>query len=217
MDRGGLVGDDGATHHGVFDLAYMRTLPNMIVSAPMDETELRNLLYTAQLKDHGPFSIRYPRGRGVVTDWKKEFKEIKIGKARQLKDGNDIAVLTIGYAGVLAQEAIEVLEKENYSIAHYDMRFVSPLDEQLLHDVFKKHKHILTIEDGILKGGFGSAVIEFMCDNAYTSSVKRLGIPDKFIDQGSQQELYKECGFDVDSIQKEVKTLVKKRVLSRVS
>ena len=217
LDRGGLVGDDGATHHGVFDLSYMRHIPNMIVAAPMDEVELRNMLYTAQLKEHGPFSIRYPRGRGITPDWKQEFKEIKIGKGRILKEGMDIAILTIGNAGILAAEAIDKMEKENYSIAHYDMRFVKPLDEELLHKIFNKFNHVITIEDGAIKGGFGSAVIEFMCDNAYTSTVKRLGIPDKFIEQGTQMELYRECGFDPESIIKEVKTLVKKRYLSRVS
>ncbi|MCK4920598.1 MAG: 1-deoxy-D-xylulose-5-phosphate synthase [Bacteroidales bacterium] len=217
LDRGGLVGDDGATHHGVFDLAYMRTVPNMIVSAPMDESELRNMMYTAQLKEHGPFSIRYPRGRGVSSDWKKEFTEIEIGKGRVLKEGNDLAILTIGNTGLLAKEAIEKLEKENYSIAHYDLRFVKPIDENLLHTVFKKFKYIITVEDGVIKGGFGSAIVEFMCDNVYTSVVKRLGVPDKFIEHGTQQELYKECGFDVDGIIKEVKGLVKKRVLSQVS
>jgi 1-deoxy-D-xylulose-5-phosphate synthase len=217
LDRGGLVGDDGATHHGVFDLAYMRNIPNMIVAAPMDELDLRNMLYTAQLKENGPFSIRYPRGRGVTAEWKKEFTEIEIGKGRVLREGDDIAILTIGNAGILASEAIEKLEKENFSIAHYDMRFVKPVDEDLLHKVFKKFDHVITIEDGVLKGGFGSSVIEFMCDNTYTSTVKRLGIPDKFVDQGSPQELYKECGFDPDSIVKEIKILVKKRYLSRVS
>ncbi len=217
LDRGGLVGDDGATHHGVFDLSYMRNIPNMIVAAPMDEIELRNMLYTAQLKEHGPFSIRYPRGKGVSPDWKKEFKEIEIGKGRMLKEGMDIAILTIGNTGILATEAIEKLEKENYSIAHYDMRFVKPLDEELLHKIFKKFDQIITIEDGALKGGFGSAVIEFMCDNTYKSTVKRLGVPDKFIDQGTQMELYRECGFDPDSIINEIKVLVKKRYLSRVS
>ncbi len=217
LDRGGLVGDDGATHHGAFDLSYMRNIPNMIVSAPMDEVELRNLLYTAQLKEHGPFSIRYPRGRGITPDWKKEFSEIEVGKARVLKEGSDIAILSIGNAGILAAEAIEKLEKENYSIAHYDMRFVKPLDEELLHKVFKKFNHVITIEDGALKGGFGSAVIEFMCDNTYTTAVRRLGIPDKFVDQGNPEELYKECGFDPESIMKEIKILVKKRYLSRVS
>jgi 1-deoxy-D-xylulose-5-phosphate synthase len=217
MDRGGLVGDDGATHHGVFDIAFMRNIPNMIVSAPMDELELRNLMYTAQIKDHGPFAIRYPRGRGQKADWKKPFQEIPIGKGRILKEGTDLAILTIGHAGVFAAEAIQMLEKDNYSIAHYDLRFVKPLDEELLHKVFNSFKHIITIEDGILQGGFGSAVIEFMCDNAYTSTVKRLGIPDKFIDQGTQPELYRECGFDAGGIVKQVKSMVKKRVLSRVS
>ncbi|MGC9341661.1 MAG: 1-deoxy-D-xylulose-5-phosphate synthase [Bacteroidales bacterium] len=217
LDRGGLVGDDGATHHGVFDLAYMRNIPNMIVAAPMDEIELRNMLYTAQLKEHGPFSIRYPRGRGVIADWKKAFEEIPVGKGRMITDGNDLAILTIGNTGILASQAIKELSKENYSIAHFDMRFVKPLDEELLDKVFSKFKYVLTIEDGVLKGGFGSAVLEFMCDNVYTSTVKRLGIPDRFIDQGTQQELYKECGFDVEGIVKEVKALVKKRVLSRVS
>ena len=217
LDRGGLVGDDGATHHGVFDLVHMRTIPNMIVSAPMDEIELRNLMFTAQLKDRGPFSIRYPRGEGIISDWKKEFTEIEIGKGRVLKEGADLAILTIGNTGILAQEAIEKLEKENYSIAHYDMRFVKPLDEDLLHIVFKKFKNVITIEDGAVKGGFGSAIVEFMCDNTYTSTVKRLGVPDRFIDHGTQEELYKECGFNVDGIMHEVKGMVKKRVLSRVS
>lgn len=217
LDRGGLVGDDGATHHGVFDLAYMRNIPNMIVAAPMDEIELRNMLYTAQVKEHGPFSIRYPRGRGVTADWKKAFKEIPIGKGRMITDGNDLAILTIGNTGILASQAIKELSKENYSIAHFDMRFVKPLDEEMLDKVFSKFKYVLTIEDGVLKGGFGSAVLEFMCDNVYASTVKRMGIPDRFIDQGTPQELYKECGFDVDGIIKEVKALVKKRVLSRVS
>ncbi|MBE0654023.1 MAG: 1-deoxy-D-xylulose-5-phosphate synthase, partial [Bacteroidales bacterium] len=217
MDRGGLVGDDGATHHGVFDIAFMRNVPNMIVSAPMDELELRNLMYTAQLREHGPFSIRYPRGRGLNPEWKKPFREIPIGKGRVLKEGTDLAILTIGYAGILAGEAIKELERENYSIAHYDMRFVKPLDEELLHRIFKVFKNVLTIEDGVLQGGFGSAVIEFMCDNAYTSTVQRLGIPDKFIDQGTQRELYRECGFDPDGIANHVKSMVKKRLLSRVS
>jgi 1-deoxy-D-xylulose-5-phosphate synthase len=195
----------------------MRNIPNMIVAAPMDEIELRNMLYTAQLKEHGPFSIRYPRGRGAIADWKKPFEEIPVGKGRMITDGNDLAVLTIGNTGILAAQAIKELSKENYSIAHFDMRFVKPLDEELLDKVFSKFKYVLTIEDGVLKGGFGSAVLEFMCDNVYASTVKRLGIPDRFIDQGTQQELYKECGFDVEGIVKEVKALVKKRVLSRVS
>ena len=218
LDRGGLVGDDGATHHGVFDLAYMRNVPNMIVSAPMDEVELRNLMYTAQLENHGPFSIRYPRGTGVISDWKKPFQKIEIGKARIIREGTDIAILSIGNTGNLVAEATKTLVKDNISIAHYDMRFVKPLDEDLLHKIFKQFKLIITIEDGVLKGGFGSAIIEFMCDNAYTSVVKRLGIPDRFIEQGKQEELYAECGFDVKAIIKQVKLLIgSKRYLSRVS
>jgi 1-deoxy-D-xylulose-5-phosphate synthase len=218
LDRGGLVGDDGATHHGVFDLAYMRTVPNMIVSAPMHEVELRNLMYTAQLENFGPFSIRYPRGSGVISDWRKPFRKIEIGKARVIREGTDIAILSIGNTGNLVVEATKTLEKDNISIAHYDMRFVKPLDEELLHKIFQQFKFIITIEDGILKGGFGSAIIEFMCDNTYTSNVKRLGIPDKFIEQGTQMELYKECGFDVSAIVNQVKSMVgSKRYLSRVS
>lgn len=215
LDRGGLVGDDGPTHHGAFDLAYMRLIPNMIVSAPMDEEELRNLMYTAQLKNQGPFSIRYPRGRGVMADWKKPFREIPVGKGRLMKKGSDIAILTIGTAGNLATAAIELLEDSHISVAHYDMRFVKPLDEALLHKVFKQFKHVITVEDGALKGGFGSAVIEFMCDNTYTSQVKRLGIPDEFIEHGTQAELYRECGFDPENIAATVKSLVKPKVLHR--
>ena len=215
LDRGGLVGDDGATHHGVFDLAYMRTIPNMIVSAPMDEVELRNLLYTAQLRNHGPFSVRYPRGRGVQVDWKKPFKEIPVGKGRVIRKGTDIAILSIGHTGNLVSEAIDQLEGDHISVAHYDMRFVKPLDEELLNKVFKQFKQVITVEDGVLNGGFGSAIVEFMCDQGYTSQVKRLGIPDRFIEQGTQQELYKECGFDVAGIVDAVNTLVKPKVLSK--
>jgi 1-deoxy-D-xylulose-5-phosphate synthase len=215
LDRGGLVGDDGPTHHGVYDLTFMRSIPNMIVSAPMNEEELRNLMYTAQLRNHGPFSIRYPRGRGVMPEWEKSFKEIPIGKGRLVKKGTDIAILTIGTAGILAAEAIDLLENSHISAAHYDMRFVKPIDEELLHKVFKQFKHVITVEDGSLTGGFGSAVVEFMCDNTYTSQVKRLGVPDRFIDQGTQKELYKECGIDPESIANTVKSLVKPKVLSR--
>jgi len=165
IDRGGLVGSDGATHHGFFDLAFMRTIPNMIVTAPMDENELRNLMYTAQLeKNRGPFSIRYPRGHCIHTDWEKPFQELEIGKGRQITEGNDIAILSIGHPGNYVASVIEKLSKEEISVAHFDMRFLAPLDTEILHTVFKKFKHILTIEDGVLKGGFGSAVIEFMSD-----------------------------------------------------
>ncbi len=210
LDRGGLVGDDGATHHGAFDLAYMRIIPNIIVSAPMNEIELRNLMYTAQLPDKGTFAIRYPRGRGVLPDWKKTMTEIKIGKGRTIKDGNNIAVLSIGTIGNLVVKANEMLEAENIDTAHYDMRFVKPLDNNLLHKIFKKFDKIITIEDGSIIGGFGSAVIEFMVENGYTAIVKRLGIPDKFIEHGTQKELYRICGYDTEGIYKTVKELIKK-------
>jgi 1-deoxy-D-xylulose-5-phosphate synthase len=209
VDRGGLVGADGATHHGFFDLAFMRSIPNMIVSAPMDEIELRNLMFTAQLeKNKSPFSIRYQRGRGVFIDWKKPFQEIEIGKARKLTDGKSIAVLSIGHPGNVVASVIRKLEKENISIAHYDMRFVAPLDKETLHDIFKNFTMILTVEDGVLKGGFGSAVIEFMSDNGYNAEVRRLGIPDYFVEHGTQDELYRECGYDAEGIEIAIRELM---------
>jgi len=209
VDRGGLVGADGATHHGFFDMAFMRSIPNMIVSAPMDEIELRNLLYTAQLdKNRSPFSIRYPRGHGKLADWKKPFQEIEIGKARQISEGNDLAVLTIGHPGNTVAAVIKKLAKENISIAHYDMRFVAPLDKNILHTVFANFTNIITVEDGVLKGGFGSAIIEFMSDNGYNSEVRRLGIPDYFVEQGTQDELYRECGFDADGIEVAIREIL---------
>jgi 1-deoxy-D-xylulose-5-phosphate synthase len=216
LDRGGLVGADGATHHGVFDIACLRTVPNMIIAAPMDVDDLRNLLYTAQLANHGPFAIRYPRGRGGIINWKKPFSAIEIGKARLVSKGKDLAVLTLGLAGRLAAEALAKLEAENIHAEHWDMRFAKPLDEACLHDVFQRFDTIITIEDGVLSGGFGSAVIEFMCDHGYRANVKRLGVPDQFIDHGTQAELYKECGFDAEGICKMVKSVVSPtRVLSR--
>ncbi len=214
LDRGGLVGSDGATHHGVLDLVFMRSVPNVTVSAPMNEVELRNLMYTAQLDNKGPFAIRYPRGRGVTADWKQPMQEIIVGKGRKLRDGDDLAILSIGHVGNFAGEAIEELEAQNYNIAHYDMRFVKPLDEQLLHEVGRKYKHIITVEDGTIKGGFGSAVLEFLNENGYKTLVKRLGVPDRFIEHGTQEELYRECGYDVQGIIKEIKTLIKPKVLS---
>ncbi|MCB0791199.1 MAG: 1-deoxy-D-xylulose-5-phosphate synthase [Flavobacteriales bacterium] len=196
LDRGGLAGADGPTHHGAFDLAYFRCIPNMVVSAPMNEEELRDLMYTAQLPDQGPFSIRYPRGEGVMTEWKTPFKTIIVGKGRKLRSGNDIAVLTIGHIGNVAALGIDSLESKGFSVAHYDMRFVKPLDELLLHEVFGKFKHVVTVEDGCIQGGMGSAVLEFMVDHGYQAQVRRLGIPDRFIEHGSQPELYAECGFD---------------------
>jgi len=202
IDRGGLVGADGATHHGFFDMAFMRSIPNMVISAPMDEIELRNLMYTAQLeKNNFPFSIRYPRGRGQFTDWQRPFEEIEIGKARQISEGNDLAVLSIGHPGINVSSIVGKLVKENISVAHYDMRFIAPLDNEVLDSVFKKFKYIITVEDGILKGGFGSGVIEFMCDKGYNSEVHRLGIPDYFVEHGTQEELIRECGFDEEGIE----------------
>jgi 1-deoxy-D-xylulose-5-phosphate synthase len=209
LDRGGLVGADGATHHGVYDLAYMRMIPNMVVSAPMNEEELRNLMYTAQLPNQGPFSIRYPRGNGVMTEWKTPFKAIKIGEGRKVTAGEDIAILTIGHPGNFAQKAIEALKGSGVSIAHYDMRFVKPLDTLLLHEIFSKFSKVLTVEDGCLMGGFGSAVLEFMVDQKYQAEVIRLGIPDEYIHHGTQEELWADCGFDAQSIIQTISTIFK--------
>ena len=206
LDRGGLVGADGPTHHGVYDMAYFRCIPNMVVSAPMNEQELRNLMYTAQLPNQGPFSIRYPRGKGVMVDWQTPFEEIPVGQGRQLSDGDEVAILTIGHVGNFATKAIE--ELETYSIAHYDMRFVKPLDEKLLHQIFKKYSKVITVEDGCIQGGFGSAVIEFMADHNYQAQIKRLGIPDKYVEHGTQAELWRECEYDVQAIVETVQQIV---------
>jgi 1-deoxy-D-xylulose-5-phosphate synthase len=199
LDRAGLVGADGATHHGAYDLAYMRAVPNLIVSAPMNEEELRNLMFTAQLENKGPFSIRYPRGRGESTQWKTPFKEIKVGEGRRVTNGHDLAFITIGTIGNYTQKAIDLLTAEGISAAHYDMRFVKPIDELLLHEVFSKFDKVITVEDGCLMGGMGSAVLEFMADNNYQAKVVRLGIPDKFVDHGTQDELFHECFYDVNA------------------
>jgi 1-deoxy-D-xylulose-5-phosphate synthase len=201
LDRGGLVGADGATHHGAYDLAYMRCIPKMKVASPMNEEELRNLMYSAQLEENaGPISIRYPRGEGVMTNWKTPFKAIKMGTGRKVKNGKDVAVLSIGPLGNTALSAAEKLEKEGISVAVYDMRFVKPLDEILLHEVFTKFKNVITVEDGCLQGGMGSAILEFMGDHGYLAKVVRLGIPDKFVDHGTQKELYAECFYDENAI-----------------
>jgi 1-deoxy-D-xylulose-5-phosphate synthase len=200
LDRAGFAGADGPTHHGSYDLAYFRAIPNMIVSAPMNESELRNLMYTAQKKEHGPFSIRYPRGQGVMTDWKTPFKEIKIGTGRRVRNGSDLAILSIGHPGNFALSAAEKLEKEGLDVAVYDMRFVKPLDEILLHEVFSKFDKVITVEDGCLMGGLGSAILEFMADHGYNAKVKRLGIEDRFFEHGSQDQLFTEAGFNVNDI-----------------
>jgi 1-deoxy-D-xylulose-5-phosphate synthase len=215
LDRGGLAGADGPTHHGAFDYAYFRCIPNMIVSAPMNEEEMRNLMYTAQLPEvKQPFSIRYPRGNGVMIDWKTPFEKIDIGKGRMIHDGEEIAILTIGHPGNFAVKACEDLAKENFFPAHYDLRFVKPLDAELLHDVFSRFKKIITVEDGCVMGGFGSAVAEFMIDNNYSANIVRLGIPDRFIEHGEQKELWNECHFDAEAIKNAVRQLVGESVLA---
>ena len=213
VDRGGLVGADGATHHGFFDMAFMRSIPNMVVSAPMDEIELRNLMYTAQLeKNKFPiFNTLSTRDEEFLQTGKNHLQEIEIGKARQISEGDDLAILSIGHPGNTVASVIKKLAKENISIAHYDMRFVAPLDKEVLHSVFKKFDHIITVEDGILKGGFGSAVIEFMCDNGYNAEVRRLGIPDYFVEHGTQEELYRECGFDAEGIEMAIREVMVKK------
>lgn len=213
LDRGGLVGADGPTHHGAFDLAYFRCIPNMIVSAPMNEQELRNLMYTAQLDEvQLPFSIRYPRGEGVMIDWRTPFEKIEIGKGRMIHDGEDIAILSIGHHGNIAQSAIRTLNAQGIFPAHFDMRFVKPLDEELLHDVFSRFRNVITVEDGCIQGGFGSAVLEFMADHGYSSGVKRLGIPDEFIEHGTQKELWKICRYDADAICETAQEMIRVRV-----
>lgn len=213
MDRAGIAGADGATHHGMLDIPYMRCVPNMIVSAPMNEEELRNLMYTAQLeKNSGPFSIRYPRGNGVMPDWKTSFKEIEIGTGRKLRDGDDIALISIGHIGNIVIDASNKLAIEGIHVAHFDLRFVKPIDEKMLHEVFSKFKKIITIEDGTIVGGMGSAVLEFMAANNYSAEIKILGMPDKVVEHGEQLELYAECGYDVPAIIKAVRELVNEKV-----
>jgi 1-deoxy-D-xylulose-5-phosphate synthase len=213
LDRAGLVGDDGPTHHGCYDIAYMRCIPNMIVSAPMNESELRNLMYTAQLDSTtNPFVIRYPRGEGVMPEWKTEMKEIKIGTGRKLKDGNDIAILTIGHPGNFAAAAIRDLKNDGLNPAHYDMRFVKPTDEAMLHEVFGKFNKIITVEDGTVVGGFGSAVLEFMNEHNYKANIKILGIPDRLVEHGTPKELHRECGYDAEGIKEAVLEMMKGKV-----
>jgi len=214
LDRGGLVGADGPTHHGVYDIAYLRCIPNMVVSSPLNEIELRNLMYTAQKPNQGPFSIRYPRGKGVVVDWKKEFEEIIVGKGEVIQKGKDLAILSIGHPGNFVINTQKKLKEDGISAAHYNMRFVKPIDEGLLHKIFKKFDKILTIEDGCVQGGFGSAVLEFMAKNNYSAKFKMLGIPDKFVSHGTQKELYAECFYDEDAIIKSTYKLLDKVSIS---
>ncbi len=210
LDRAGLVGDDGATHQGAYDIAYMRCIPNMIVSAPMNESELRNLMYTAQLDStKNPFVIRYPRGQAVKADWKTLMKEIEIGKGRKLKDGEEIAILSFGHPGNFAAEAIRDVKPEGLNPAHYDMRFAKPLDEDMLHEVFKKYSKIIAVEDGTVVGGFGSAILEFMNQHNYKADVKILGIPDEIIEHASQKQQQQYVGIDAAHIADSIREISK--------
>ncbi len=217
LDRAGVAGADGATHHGAYDLAYMRCIPNMVVSAPMNEEELRNLMFTAQQEDMGPFTIRYPRGNGVMPDWKRPFKAIPVGKGRKICDGEEVAVLTIGHIGNEAVKAFQELNAEGIYPAHYDLRFVKPLDADMLHEVFKTYKHVITVEDGCLQGGMGSAVVEFMADHGYSAHVVRLGMPDKVVEHGEQPELWAECGYDAAAIIAAVKKMAVARTTKTIA
>lgn len=208
LDRGGLVGADGPTHHGAYDMAYFRCIPHMVVSAPMNEAELRNLMFTASRYEEGPFSIRYPRGTGVMPEWQTPMEEVQIGQGRMVNDGEEVAIVTIGHPGNFAQDAITSLRKEGINPAHFDMRFVKPLDGQMLEDVFSRFSKVITVEDGCIMGGFGSAVVEWMADNGYSSKVVRLGIPDRYIEHGTQKELWAECEYDTNAIIRTVKDMV---------
>jgi 1-deoxy-D-xylulose-5-phosphate synthase len=209
LDRAGLAGADGPTHHGAFDIAYMRCLPNMILAAPMNEEELRNLMFTASQDNMGPFTIRYPRGNGVMVDWRTPMEFVKPGTGRKLREGDSIAVLSIGHIGNYAIKALDKLELEGIRVAHFDLRYIKPLDENLLHEVFSKYKRIITLEDAAIQGGMGSAVLEFMADHNYSAQVKRLGIPDAWIEHGTQDELYAECGYDETAIRNAVLEFVR--------
>ncbi|MCA6078667.1 1-deoxy-D-xylulose-5-phosphate synthase [Fulvivirga sedimenti] len=213
LDRAGFAGADGPTHHGAYDIAYMRCIPNMIVSSPMNEEELRNLMFTAQLpREGGAFTIRYPRGQGVMSDWRKPMQAIEIGTGRTVREGSEVAILTIGHIGNYVVEACEYLQEDGLDPAHYDMRFVKPLDEALLHKVFKKFRKIVTVEDGCIMGGFGSAVAEFMVDHGYQARIERLGIPDRIVEHGEQRELHAECNFDPEGIANAVRKLAESNV-----
>jgi 1-deoxy-D-xylulose-5-phosphate synthase len=205
LDRAGFAGADGPTHHGAYDIAYLRCIPNMIISAPMNESELRNLMYTAQLPREGQaFAIRYPRGQGVIANWQTPMEKIEVGTGRLIKAGEDVAILTLGHIGNFASEACENLLKRGIDPAHYDMRFAKPLDESLLHQIFSSFRKVITVEDGAVQGGFGSAILEFMAEHNYSCEVRRLGIPDLVVEHGEQTELYREYGFDADGIEQAV-------------
>ena len=217
LDRAGLVGEDGPTHHGCYDISYLRCIPNLIVSAPMNEQELRNLMYTAQLDSTGlPFVIRYPRGEGVMPEWKTPLTAIEIGKGRKIKDGKDVAILSFGHPGNFATTAIRNLRSEGMDPAHYDIRFVKPLDEALLHEVFTNYSKIVTVEDGTVVGGFGSAILEFMNANGYKADVTILGIPDRLVEHGTLKELHSECAYDAAGIEAAVKQITTPFLMERL-
>jgi 1-deoxy-D-xylulose-5-phosphate synthase len=200
LDRAGLVGEDGPTHHGAFDLAYLRPIPNITISSPYDERELRRLMFTAVQPDMGTFVIRYPRGKGSLVDWRCPLETVEVGKGRLMRKGNDVAFLTLGPIGKVMESVIDEAEKQGVSVAHYDMRFLKPIDTDILREVGEKFKYVITLEDGCVTGGLGSAVVEYMVENGYTPHVKVMGIPDKFIEHGTPEELYRVCGMDKDSV-----------------
>ncbi len=207
LDRAGVVGEDGPTHHGAFDLTFLRGIPNLTICAPLNEVELRNMMYTAQLENKGPFVIRYPRGRGALGKWKVPFEELEIGRGRKVKDGSGIAIISIGHIGNEAIRACELIKPDGFDPAVFDLRFLKPLDEKLLHEVFTKFGKVVTAEDGAITGGMGSAVMEFMVEHNYHASLVRLGIPDKFVGQGTQEELWQQCGYDARGIAQAVRKL----------
>jgi 1-deoxy-D-xylulose-5-phosphate synthase len=200
LDRAGIVGEDGPTHHGAFDLAYLRPIPDITIASPYDECELRRMMFTAQQPNMGTFVIRYPRGRGMLTDWKCPLESIPVGKGRRLKEGDDVALVTIGPIGKSVAGAIDEAAKQGVSVAHYDMRFLKPIDTELLHEIGRKFKYIVTLEDGVIKGGLASAVIEFMAENRYTPAIHPMGIPDVFVEHGASAELYRECRMDTPAV-----------------
>lgn len=208
LDRGGLVGEDGATHHGAYDLAYLRAVPGLTIASPMNEEELRDMMYTAQLPGKGPFAIRYPKGKGVMPLWETPFKELRVGKGRNVSEGSDIAIISIGHAGNYAQQAAALLKNEGISAAHYDIRFLKPIDEDTLHDVLGAFSKVITVEDGTILGGLGSAVLEFQSDHGYKNHIRRLGIPDRFISHGKQEELHHDCGYDAEGIFRSAKEMM---------
>ncbi len=213
LDRAGLVGDDGPTHHGCYDIPYFRCIPNMVIAAPMNEQELRNLMFTSQLESSKyPFVIRYPRGEGVMPEWRTPFEAIEIGKGRKIKDGEDIAILSLGHTGNFAQTAIRELKTQGMNPAHYDMRFVKPIDEEMLHEVFTQFDKVITVEDGTIIGGFGSAVLEFMSQHNYKAEVKILGIPDRLVEHGTPKELHRECAYDAQGIADTARQMMKDKI-----